>query len=214
VHCTPPKAAVFRSAIINAGYKVSGSHANPLALKTTAPPEVLWDIVRCWVQQHPVKGNDPNSYAGKLLAKEPKLVANFGRAAGAVSASQLQGVTRFVQNPAFWGPKARHGRPPKGGEQQQQQEGKKGKGRKRQEEEGGEEEEDVGMADGENEEQQQQKEEEGVGEGKGEQELKREEEEGQAAAAAAGEMNGTESPKKEPAAKKQKVETEPVTAGT
>jgi tRNA G26 N,N-dimethylase Trm1 len=34
VHCTPPKAAVFRSALINAGYRVSGSHANPLAVKT------------------------------------------------------------------------------------------------------------------------------------------------------------------------------------
>lgn len=34
--------------------RVSGSHANPLAVKTDAPPEVLWDIVRCWVKEHPV----------------------------------------------------------------------------------------------------------------------------------------------------------------
>ena len=205
VHCTPPKAVVFRSAIINAGYKVSGSHANPLAVKTTAPPEVIWDIIRCWVQQYPVKGNDPNSYAGKLLAKEPKLVANFGRAAGSVSASQQQGVTRFVQNPAFWGPKARHGRPPKGGEQQQQQ-GKKGNGRKQQQQEEEEQEEqDAAMGDAGDEEEQQQQEQEGDG-GEG-QEGSQED----GAAAAAADMNGKGSPS-EPEAKKQKVEKELVTA--
>lgn len=118
MHCTPPKAQTFRSAIINAGYAVSGSHANPLAVKTNAPPNVVWDIVRCWVKDHPVK-IDAESYGGKLLAKEPELQANFSRAAGSVSKSQAAGVTRFVQNPAFWGPKARHGRPVKGSDQVQ-----------------------------------------------------------------------------------------------
>ncbi|GBF93065.1 tRNA (guanine(26)-N(2))-dimethyltransferase-like [Raphidocelis subcapitata] len=111
VHCTAPKAQVFRSAIINAGYRVSGSHANPLAVKTDAPPAVVWDIVRCWVRQHPVRDPDPNSYAGRLLAKEPKLEADFSRAPGSISKSQAAGIARFVQNPAYWGPKSRHGRP-------------------------------------------------------------------------------------------------------
>lgn len=47
--CTPPSATLFRSAVVNAGYRISGSHANPLGLKTDAPMEVLWDIMRCWV---------------------------------------------------------------------------------------------------------------------------------------------------------------------
>ena len=34
--------------------RVSGSHATPLAIKTDAPNEVLWDILRCWVKDHPV----------------------------------------------------------------------------------------------------------------------------------------------------------------
>ncbi len=38
-----------------AGYRVSGSHANPLGLKTDAPPEVFWDVMRCWVLEHPTK---------------------------------------------------------------------------------------------------------------------------------------------------------------
>ncbi len=49
---TPPKSDVFRSALVNAGYRVSGSHACPLAVKTDAPPHVVWDILRCWVKKN------------------------------------------------------------------------------------------------------------------------------------------------------------------
>ena len=42
---TPPPMALFRSAVINAGYRVSPAHCNPLAIKTDAPTEVLWDIL-------------------------------------------------------------------------------------------------------------------------------------------------------------------------
>ena len=40
LRCTPPRGELMRSALINAGYRVSGSHASPLALKTDAPMEV------------------------------------------------------------------------------------------------------------------------------------------------------------------------------
>jgi tRNA (guanine26-N2/guanine27-N2)-dimethyltransferase len=121
VRCTPPRAEILRSAFINAGYRVSGSHANPLALKTDAPPKVVWDIIRSWIKQHPVKEPDPGSYAAAILSKPIETEGDFRKAAGAVPNSVKQGVTRFVQNPAYWGPKARHGRPLKP-EQQRQQE--------------------------------------------------------------------------------------------
>ncbi|KAK4426265.1 putative tRNA (guanine(26)-N(2))-dimethyltransferase 2 [Sesamum alatum] len=35
--CTSPSAVIFRSAVINAGYRISGTHINPLGLKTDAP---------------------------------------------------------------------------------------------------------------------------------------------------------------------------------
>ena len=38
-----------------AGYRVSSTHANPLGTKTDAPWEVVWDIMRAWVKDHPVK---------------------------------------------------------------------------------------------------------------------------------------------------------------
>lgn len=47
--CTSPSAVIFRSAVINAGYRISGTHVNPLGLKSDAPMDVIWDIMRCWV---------------------------------------------------------------------------------------------------------------------------------------------------------------------
>ena len=38
-----------------AGYRVSSTHANPLGTKTDAPFEVIWDIMRAWVKDHPGK---------------------------------------------------------------------------------------------------------------------------------------------------------------
>lgn len=49
--CTSPSAALFRSAVVNARYRVSGSHVNPLGIKTDAPMEIIWDIMRCWVNK-------------------------------------------------------------------------------------------------------------------------------------------------------------------
>lgn len=34
---------------------MSGTHANPLGMKTDAPWDVIWDIMRAWVVDHPVK---------------------------------------------------------------------------------------------------------------------------------------------------------------
>lgn len=48
--CTSPSAVIFRSAVINAGYRISGTHVNPLGLKSDAPMNVIWDIMRCWVR--------------------------------------------------------------------------------------------------------------------------------------------------------------------
>ena len=54
------------------------------------------------------------SAAGKLLAKEPELKANFSRAAGATSTAKSNKVARFLPNPEpYWGPKPKHGRPVK-----------------------------------------------------------------------------------------------------
>lgn len=109
--CTSPSAVMFRSAVINAGYRVSGTHVNPLGLKTDAPMDVIWDIMRCWVKNHPVKAQLPDQPGSVILAKEPTLQANFARAVASLSKAQAKKVARFLPNPEkHWGPKPRAGR--------------------------------------------------------------------------------------------------------
>ncbi|RRT85147.1 hypothetical protein B296_00002636 [Ensete ventricosum] len=73
------------SAVINAGYRISGSHVNPLGLKTSAPMDVIWDIMRCW--------------------------ANFARAVASLSKAQVKKEVRYLPNPErHWGPKVGAGR--------------------------------------------------------------------------------------------------------
>ncbi|XP_077230244.1 tRNA (guanine(26)-N(2))-dimethyltransferase 2-like [Tasmannia lanceolata] len=109
--CTSPSAVMFRSAVINAGYRISGSHVNPLGMKTDAPMNVIWDIMRCWIKNHPVKAQPPDQSGTVILAKEPTLQANFARAAASLSKAQAKKVARFLPNPERnWGPKLRAGR--------------------------------------------------------------------------------------------------------
>jgi len=109
--CTPPPAVLMRSALINAGYRVSSTHASPLGLKTDAPMRAVWDVLRCWVREHPVKARETETPGSRILAKAPALEANFSRARGAFSKAQEEHVKRYTTNPeANWGPKMRHGR--------------------------------------------------------------------------------------------------------
>lgn len=48
VRCQTPPMVKFRSALLNAGYNVTYSHANKVSIKTDAPNEVIWDVVRAW----------------------------------------------------------------------------------------------------------------------------------------------------------------------
>lgn len=109
--CTSPSAVIFRSAVINAGYRISGTHVNPLGLKTDAPMDVIWDIMRCWVKSHPVKEQPSDQPGSVILAKEPAFQANFARAVASLSKAQAKKVARFLPNPErHWGPKLRAGR--------------------------------------------------------------------------------------------------------
>ncbi|XP_010694111.2 tRNA (guanine(26)-N(2))-dimethyltransferase 2 isoform X2 [Beta vulgaris subsp. vulgaris] len=109
--CTSPSAVILRSAVLNAGYRISGTHASPLGLKTDAPMSVIWDIMRCWVKQHPVKSQSADQPGTVILSKEPELQANFTRAVASLSKAQAKKVARFLPNPErYWGPKVRAGR--------------------------------------------------------------------------------------------------------
>jgi tRNA (guanine26-N2/guanine27-N2)-dimethyltransferase len=111
LHCTTPALPRFMSALQHAGYRVSGSHCNPMAVKTDAPPGVIWDIMRCHCKMHPVSAKrlKGRTAAARVLEREPTLKANF-EVTQEVQSRALSNRTagRFLPNPEpYWGPKAR-----------------------------------------------------------------------------------------------------------
>ncbi|XP_030401789.1 tRNA (guanine(26)-N(2))-dimethyltransferase isoform X5 [Gopherus evgoodei] len=90
IHCNTPSLLQFRSALLHAGYRVSLSHACKNAIKTDAPPSILWDIMRCWERLHPVKRerHTDTSPAFHILSVEPT---------GGISTS-LQDKRKLYQN--------------------------------------------------------------------------------------------------------------------
>ncbi|KAF4094423.1 hypothetical protein AMELA_G00015190 [Ameiurus melas] len=110
IHCNTPSMLQFRSAVLNAGYRVSLSHACKNAVKTNAPAAVLWDIMRCWEKKNPVKRErlSETSPAYRILSTEPIVQACFDVRDDANPQSRKRHLTRFQENPqANWGPKAR-----------------------------------------------------------------------------------------------------------
>ena len=95
----------FRSALMNCGYRVSLSHANRTSIKTDAPPSVVWDIMRHWVKEHPVRQDRLQGVAAAILSQEPTIIANMELRPDANPESREKGLTRFQENPQrYWGP--------------------------------------------------------------------------------------------------------------
>ncbi len=110
--CCPPPHDDIRSAIANAGFKVSSTHDTPTAIKTNAPWPVFWDIMKGWVKDHPL-AHDPQegSPAQAILSKPPAIQAKFARVFSALSKGKMNKVARFTPNPeSHWGPGTRAGR--------------------------------------------------------------------------------------------------------
>ena len=90
---------------MNSNYRVSLSHANRTSIKTDAPPDVVWDLMRQWVKEHPIKQDRLKGVAAAILSKEPVSVLNMELRADANPESREKGLARFQENPQrFWGP--------------------------------------------------------------------------------------------------------------
>lgn len=102
----------MRSAILNAGYRVSYSHASKCSIKTDAPASVIWDIMRCWAKLNPVNPNRvlEGTPLKAILAKEPtKNDFDFDTMHPDANPQSRKGsLIRFPENPAaHWGPGTR-----------------------------------------------------------------------------------------------------------
>ena len=109
-----PSLVDFRSALLNAGYRVSLSHCHPLSVKTDAPPSVMWDLFqgvakrqypdKTWPRPLPEKPS-PADY---LLSRTVTVVADFSPHQDANPNSRKAKLVRFQENPEKnWGPKSK-----------------------------------------------------------------------------------------------------------
>jgi tRNA (guanine26-N2/guanine27-N2)-dimethyltransferase len=120
LHMQPPTSDKIRSAIHNAGYRFSRFHHEPGALKTDAPPHVLWDIMREWAKRSPPPGSKhkkTRESALKILSNPITTDVDFSLVQGARKARYVAtedgGKIRNVMFPINpdenWGPKRKHG---------------------------------------------------------------------------------------------------------
>ncbi|KAI8915819.1 N2,N2-dimethylguanosine tRNA methyltransferase [Gorgonomyces haynaldii] len=113
LHCTSPSYLQMIAAITKQGFAASQSHACPQALKTTAPIDVLWDIMRSWVDQHDKSKKEPKDPQSQspstiILSKEAKVPADFTDPNQHMPDSIKYKLVRFQMNPApNWGPMSR-----------------------------------------------------------------------------------------------------------
>ncbi|KOC62650.1 putative tRNA (guanine(26)-N(2))-dimethyltransferase [Habropoda laboriosa] len=110
IKCITPSMLIFRSALLNAGYHVSYSHACKISIKTDAPNEVIWDIVRAWEKKNPIKRDKlPNdSSAIKILDTPTTIDVSFDIHPLANPVSRQNKLSRFQKNPTVnWGPGTR-----------------------------------------------------------------------------------------------------------
>jgi len=99
-----------RSALLNAGYRVSTSHARQDSIKTNAPHNVIWDIMRAFAEQSSTKRaaterlNTDSPYY-RLLTKSSTIQVDFTEHPDWESEARKNKLIRFMANPhARWGP--------------------------------------------------------------------------------------------------------------
>ena len=119
MHCSAPPLLTFYSAIRNAGFQVSAYHKEPNAIKTNAPPDVVWDIMRAWCDDNPIAkkwitGVNENSATAKIMSRGlVRLIGNNDSNKVDFTVKKTEPrkkAQRFPMNPtANWGPKPRAG---------------------------------------------------------------------------------------------------------
>ncbi|KAG5513226.1 hypothetical protein PMAC_001596 [Pneumocystis sp. 'macacae'] len=107
LHCQTPSMKDISSALINAGYSVSFTHASPGSIKTNAPPKILWNIMRFWIKKYPVseKRIRDGTVVKEILKIEPDTCIDFTLHQD-IEKIFKHGFIKYQLNPIKnWGPK-------------------------------------------------------------------------------------------------------------
>jgi len=105
------KITVYLSALLNAGYRVSLTHANKHGIKTDAPNSFIWAMMRAWAKKQDRKCNLSEGSPGKIIMEKTDNIdetISFDEHPHANPESRKNSLKRFQMNPeANWGPKMR-----------------------------------------------------------------------------------------------------------
>jgi len=105
------KVTVYLSALLNAGYRASLTHANKHGIKTDAPNSFIWAMMRAWAKKQGRKSNLSDGSPGKTIMEKYEDVdetVSFDEHPLANPDSRKNSLKRFQMNPeANWGPKMR-----------------------------------------------------------------------------------------------------------
>ncbi|KAK9475558.1 N2,N2-dimethylguanosine tRNA methyltransferase-domain-containing protein [Dipodascopsis tothii] len=114
IHSSCPPMATYLSALLNAGYIASSTHALPGAIKTNAPWSFRWDVMREWLKANPVvmkniKDNTPAHALLRSLEPSHKIDLTIHPEADTIQGTNRKSkLIRYQQNPLpNWGPKAK-----------------------------------------------------------------------------------------------------------
>lgn len=108
LRCTLPSMPQARSAILNAGYRVSYSHACRGSIKTDAPDSFMWNMLKKWVESNPIKGEIHDGPQKAILSKPCNEDVSFEIRNDQEPLSMKTNMLRYQENPERnWGPKPR-----------------------------------------------------------------------------------------------------------
>eukprot|EP00092_Neocalanus_flemingeri_P027579 GFUD01029921.1.p1 GENE.GFUD01029921.1~~GFUD01029921.1.p1 ORF type:complete len:578 (+),score=169.81 GFUD01029921.1:53-1735(+) len=106
------KLTIYLSALLNAGYRVSLTHANKHGIKTDAPNTFIWSMMRAWAKKEGrVKSNLSEGSPGRIIMDKREDADDsvcFDEHPLANPESRKNSLKRFQMNPERnWGPKMR-----------------------------------------------------------------------------------------------------------
>ena len=107
VQCSMPSMKTFRSALLNGGFQVSYSHASKTSVKTNAPNDFVWDVMR-EIQKKSQKNNlNEKSPGFQILSKKAIHSICFDIHENAEPLSKEMNFLRYQVNPEpDWGPRS------------------------------------------------------------------------------------------------------------
>lgn len=103
-----PSRALIYTQIERQGFSCSVTHCDPGKIKTNAPPELMWDIVRAWYMHEKKKIPEADGPAKKILEAKPSFDVNLDVDEDvSYRIKKEKKVCRYYQNPTSnFGPKA------------------------------------------------------------------------------------------------------------